>query len=199
MLDGMPPRDAELTRERLLEAATSEFAERGIAGARVDRIAATAGVNKAQIYHYFDSKDGLFDAVFSRFVQASVADESFDAADLPESAGRIFDQFEAAPEFARLVSWYRLERSRGDEPVAAIVEANATKLAGIRAAQRAGTVTGAFAPDVLLALVVTLATAWTSVPPEFTPSARNNTRARRRASVVEAVRRLVDPGGTIPR
>ena len=192
--DVMSPRDADATRERLLDAATAEFAERGIAGARVDRIAAAASANKAQIYHYFGSKDGLFDAVFSRFVQASVADESFDPTDLPGSAGRIFDQFEAAPDFARLVTWYRLERSPGDEPVAAIVEANAAKLAGIRAAQRAGTVTDAFAPDVLLPLLVTLATAWTSVPPEFTPSGRNNSRARRRASVVEAVRRLVAPG-----
>ncbi|HEY3483203.1 MAG TPA: TetR family transcriptional regulator, partial [Streptomyces sp.] len=50
-------RDAAETKRRLLAAATEEFAERGIAGARVDRIAAAAGCNKAMIYSYFGSKD----------------------------------------------------------------------------------------------------------------------------------------------
>jgi AcrR family transcriptional regulator len=48
-------RDAEATRQRLLDAAAEEFAARGIAGARVDRIAQAARSNKAQIYHYFGS------------------------------------------------------------------------------------------------------------------------------------------------
>lgn len=193
----MITRDAEATRERLLDAATAEFAERGIAGARVDRIAAAASSNKAQIYHYFGSKDGLFDAAFARFVHASAEVDTFDPEDLPESAGRIFDQFDRSPALARLVTWYRLERATSDRPITAIVEANAGKIAGIRAAQKAGLVTDALAPDVLLGIVVTVATTWTSVPPEFAPSARHNTRPKRRAAIVEAVRRLVAPDGTI--
>ena len=59
-------RDAEATKARLLEAATAEFAAYGIAGARIDRIAAAASVNKQMIYAYFGSKDALFDVVFSR-------------------------------------------------------------------------------------------------------------------------------------
>ena len=54
--------DAQATQRRLLEAAAQEFAARGIAGARVDRIAEVARSNKAQIYHYFGSKDDLYDA-----------------------------------------------------------------------------------------------------------------------------------------
>ena len=61
--------DAEATRRRLIEAATSEFAEYGIAGARVDRIAADARSNKAQIYRYFKNKEGLFDAVMTELAQ----------------------------------------------------------------------------------------------------------------------------------
>jgi AcrR family transcriptional regulator len=58
-------RDAARTKQRLLDAACDEFAEYGIAGGRVERIAAAAGCNKALIYAYFDSKDALFDAAFA--------------------------------------------------------------------------------------------------------------------------------------
>lgn len=193
----MTRRDAEATQQRLLDAATAEFALRGIAGARVDRIASAASSNKAQIYHYFGSKDGLFDAVFARFVHASVEEDPFDAEDLPDSAGRIFDQLEASPQLARLVTWYRLERSVDDAPIQAILDVNARKIAGIRAGQRAGRITTALTPDVLLGLVIGIASTWASIPPEFTPTARNNTRSKRRAAVVEAVRRLIAPDGTI--
>ncbi len=50
-------------RERILSAAAAEFAAHGLAGARVDRIAAAAGVNKQLLFHYFDSKAGLHRAV----------------------------------------------------------------------------------------------------------------------------------------
>ncbi|BCL80549.1 helix-turn-helix transcriptional regulator [Ktedonobacteria bacterium brp13] len=53
-------RDIQETKKRLLNAATNEFARRGIAGARVDRIADLAGCSKALIYDYFGNKDQLF-------------------------------------------------------------------------------------------------------------------------------------------
>ena len=59
-----PTPRGEATRQRIMDAAASEFAERGIAGARVDRIVAAAQSNKAQLYQYFGSKELLFDAVF---------------------------------------------------------------------------------------------------------------------------------------
>ena len=189
----MAPRDAEATRQRLLEAAAAEFAELGIAGARVDRIARAARTNKAQIYHYFGSKDGLFEAVLAGLLHDVVESDPFDADDLPESMGRIFDQFEDDPSLARLATWYRLERSADDPPHAAIVAANSGKVAAIRAAQREGRVTDVFPADILLGLLISLATTWASLPPEYTPSARNNTRPKRRAAVVESARRLVAP------
>ena len=63
-----PPRtrngdaDANATRNRILDVAMREFAENGFAGARVDRIAQRAGVNKQLLYYYFDDKKGLYDA-----------------------------------------------------------------------------------------------------------------------------------------
>ncbi|HEX2634694.1 MAG TPA: TetR/AcrR family transcriptional regulator [Bradyrhizobium sp.] len=51
------------TRKKLLTAARREFAKSGLAGARVDEIAARAGVNKQLLYHYFGDKDALYLAV----------------------------------------------------------------------------------------------------------------------------------------
>jgi TetR/AcrR family transcriptional regulator len=56
-------RNPEATRQKLLVAARREFAEGGLAGARVDEIAARAGVNKQLVYHYFGDKDALYLAV----------------------------------------------------------------------------------------------------------------------------------------
>jgi TetR/AcrR family transcriptional regulator len=56
-------RDPAATRQKLLTAARREFARSGLAGARVDEIAARAGVNKQLVYHYFGDKDALYLAV----------------------------------------------------------------------------------------------------------------------------------------
>ncbi|MGO4393141.1 TetR/AcrR family transcriptional regulator [Variovorax sp. M-6] len=53
-------RDAAATRAALTEAAVGEFSRNGFAGARVDEIARVAGVNKQLVYHYFESKQGLY-------------------------------------------------------------------------------------------------------------------------------------------
>ncbi len=59
-------RDPEATREAILTAATDEFAEHGLGGARVDRIAERAGINKRMLYYYFGQKEDLFLAVLER-------------------------------------------------------------------------------------------------------------------------------------
>ena len=51
------------TKQRLLDTATAEFAARGFDGAKVDRIAARAKVNKAMLYYHFQSKAGLYLAI----------------------------------------------------------------------------------------------------------------------------------------
>jgi AcrR family transcriptional regulator len=56
-------RDADRSQQTILLAARDEFALYGLAGARVDRIAERADINKRLIYYYFKSKDGLFLAV----------------------------------------------------------------------------------------------------------------------------------------
>jgi AcrR family transcriptional regulator len=50
------PRDADRSQKEILDAALAEFAEHGLGGARMDRIAERAGVNKRLIYYYFENK-----------------------------------------------------------------------------------------------------------------------------------------------
>src|SRR5271166_1886343 len=67
-------RSAE-TRSRILDAALTEFAANGLAGARTEQIAGAAGVNKALIYYYFESKEKLYAATLE-MVSARVRDRS---------------------------------------------------------------------------------------------------------------------------
>lgn len=60
-----PGRDAEATRDALLDAATELFAARGFDGTRVDQIAEQAGVNKALISYHFGGKQGLYNEILS--------------------------------------------------------------------------------------------------------------------------------------
>lgn len=56
-------RQPQSTKARILRAAREEFAQRGLEGARVDRIAERSEANKRMIYHYFENKDGLYKTV----------------------------------------------------------------------------------------------------------------------------------------
>ena len=58
----------QATRERILAAAKTEFAERGLAGARINSIATEANASKERLYAYFPSKGALFAAVTERLV-----------------------------------------------------------------------------------------------------------------------------------
>jgi TetR/AcrR family transcriptional regulator len=60
-------RQPEASRNAILKAALAEFAQEGLAGARMDAIAEAAGVNKALLYYYFHDKDALYGAVLDEF------------------------------------------------------------------------------------------------------------------------------------
>lgn len=181
-------RDAERTKRQILAAATEEFAERGIAGARVDRIATVAGCNKAMLYAYFGNKDGLFDAVFTAYVERYLTAVGFDAENLPVYAGRVFDYFERNPGDLRLATWYRMERPQSTQ-LEAVVAVNADRLTALQEAQVAGKVSADFTPVALLSLVQAIATNWSTMSPEY--KAAQPSRAQRRVAVVSAVERLL--------
>lgn len=183
-------RDSQETQRRLLEAAITEFSLCGIAGARVDRIAAAAKANKQAIYAYFGSKEALFAAAYEDRIRDFHASVQFDEYDLAEYGGRMFDKFEDAPETLRLTLWYQVEKSAGS-PLKAILESNEDKVERIVAAQREGKVSSTYAPVALLSLVRSTAMTWHTQIPElatlFPPD-----RHDRRAIVVRVIRQILD-------
>ena len=92
---------ADETKARILAAALDEFAAYGVAGARVDRIAATAGCNKNLLYVYFGSKENLFTAVLDQHLARVYEDIPFTPDDLPGFAGRVFDFAMSRPDLMR--------------------------------------------------------------------------------------------------
>ncbi len=184
----MAVRDPEAKRRRLLDAGLAEFATYGIAGARIDRIAKLAGCSAGLVYTYFGSKDELFEAVFEAIVQRAIADIPITPDDLPGYAGRLFDSHDSYPEVVRLITWHQLERV--GPPLKAVCEAVTAKTAAISAAQRTGAVSDRFQPEQIVALVLSLSAMWSSPGPE---TGAMTDRAFRRATVVDAVRRLVEP------
>lgn len=77
-------RDAEATKARILKAALSEFARNGLGGARVDVIADKASANKRMLYHYFGSKEELFQTVLENaYVDIRTAEQRLDLDHLP--------------------------------------------------------------------------------------------------------------------
>lgn len=104
-------RDPEASRRALLLAAVAEFAEKGLAGARVDEIARRAGVNKQLVYHYFGNKDDLFRAALEHvYAEIRTRERALALSDLPPVAamerlvGFSFDYLAEHPEFIALLN-----------------------------------------------------------------------------------------------
>ena len=178
-------RNADMTREKLLLAATAEFAAYGAAGARIDRIAESAGVNKRMIYAYFGNKERLFDTVLEHSLDLLAEAVPLTADDLPGYAGRLFDYLVDHPERHRLALWRTLESS---PPTEAETRSTAEKLEALSGAR---TRDDGLNPTAVLVFIMALVRAWPSTygalaQPSFADA------AAQRASVVEAVRRLTE-------
>lgn len=186
----MPPRDADATRARIMAAATAEFAEHGLAGGRVDRIAAAAQTNKAQLYHYFGNKETLFDLVFSRYVQTHLANGWFDPDRLPEYAAGVYDYYLQDPVLVRLATWARLERTPTGDLYARAGGVDVQVVARIERAQAEGVVVDTMDPLDIYSLVVGMASSWAQSSLTFTATAEDPEadHARRRAALADAVR-----------
>ena len=112
-------RDAGATKARILNAATIEFARLGLAGARVDEIAAKAEANKRMIYHYFGSKEGLFREVLeAAYLDIRNAEQALELDSLPAARALehlvrfTWDYYLQRPEFIRLVNSANLHLGR---------------------------------------------------------------------------------------
>ena len=150
-------RKRDVTLRRILEAATVEFAAQGFAGARVDRIARRARVNKRMLYYYFGSKRRLFGEVL-----AAAARRRLDA--VPSTAQSPVDVAVAwyrhaceHPELVRLLLWQALEgpptSASGDDKRSPSVDRLRTLIFG---ALKSGRLSPAFDVNVLLLALIAL-------------------------------------------
>jgi AcrR family transcriptional regulator len=112
-------RDADRSQGTILAAARDEFAEYGLGGARVDRIAERAGLNKRLIYYYFEDKEKLFQAVLEQAYRDIREQEAgLHLTDLePATAVRrlvefTWDYYIAHPEFLTLLNSANLHKAR---------------------------------------------------------------------------------------
>lgn len=150
------------TRQRILDAATREFAEHGIAGARTERVVAAARTNKAQLYAYFGSKEALFDAIFAASLDRITNVVPIGDADLADWAVRLYDEYLQRPDLIRLATWARLERRPQGHLVVDQYRVDEVKVRAIAAAQAAGRVR-AGEPFDIMAMVIAMSMAWSPV------------------------------------
>lgn len=177
--------NTDRTKALLLSAAAKEFGQRGLAGARVDRIAMSAGVNKERIYQYFQNKEGLFEAVLGEMARAvaAVPLQGTGATAVGDYAGRLFDRYCDDEILSRLQFWEGLEEGvpghrEGQMTRSWMPEVNAlaSALPGIE---------GDVVEELLLSMVA-LCAGWRVIPrrdsmPALDPEAQN---AERRESIV---------------
>lgn len=156
--------DTERTRALLIEAATTHFAQRGLAGTRVDAVARDAGVNKERIYQYFGNKEGLFEAALTHALECfltAVPLEGEGASAIGEFAGCLHDEYADHPALPRLLAWEGLERGVLDVERDARARACRENAAMIQAACPS---LGVEESTHLLLTVVSLATAYWTLP-----------------------------------
>ncbi len=188
-------RSAAATRARILQAAAKEFAAHGLAGARIDRIAAAAKANKQLLYAYFGDKKKLFEIVLNERLIELFEAVPFTPHDLPNYVGKLFDFLMNDQEYRRLSAWRRLEVPH----LATSMPKDAFRswLQQIAECQDKGVITSRLAPAEILMLLTALPYSWVNSPqalrhqlPVDTPDALTE----RRKAVIEAARRIIAPG-----
>jgi TetR/AcrR family transcriptional regulator len=154
-------RDAERTRERILEAALVEFGEHGFAGARISAIAGRAGVNEQLISYYFDGKEGLYRTLQQRWqvTSAGASRPDLPIADVVAAFLRLNVEQRS---FARLLVWDGLIDSGGDggEQEPYFIE----MVEELRRRQQAGELAYDLDPAYVLLLLFAAALAPTVIP-----------------------------------
>ncbi len=119
----------EQSRGAILKAAVAEFAREGVAGARTDAIARSAGVNKALLYYYFKDKENLYQAVLDEvFRGVRIAIQNALSQDLPPRerlkayVGAHFDYIASNPLYPRIVHAEFLRASRSPSGIQRIAK-----------------------------------------------------------------------------
>jgi AcrR family transcriptional regulator len=150
-----PRRDAGRSKRAILDAALVEFSEQGHAGARIDAIAARAGVSKPLIYAYFGDKDALYAAALREaYVQIRVGERALDLEHRdPEDAIRALvaftlEHFVSKPWF---ISMLNTENLRGGATIGAIEDVSEIQsplVSRLREVLDRGVAMGRFRPGI---------------------------------------------------
>lgn len=142
-------------RAAILAAARAAFAARGLRGARVNEIAAQAGLNKQLIYYYFGSKEALYQAALEDVYREIRSQEAglrlADMAPVEAMAtliGFSFDYLAAHPEFIGLLNHENAQGGTHVRESRAIRETNSPLIDMLAATLRRGVQAGAFRPGV---------------------------------------------------
>jgi AcrR family transcriptional regulator len=143
--------DPERTQANILQVAEVEFGEKGLAGARIDEIAAATQTSKRMIYYYFGSKEGLYLAVLeeaSRRVREVEGELHLDDLEPEEALRRLvaftFDHHLHHESYIRLVMAENINRGEFLAQSPRIQELNVPAIAAIRRLYERGVKAGAF-------------------------------------------------------
>jgi AcrR family transcriptional regulator len=143
--------EAELVRLNILEIAAQEFADKGLAGARVDEIADKINSSKRMIYYYFGGKEELYRAVLEqayakiRTREAAANYEAMRAEEaLKQYVGHTFDYHAEHPEFVRLVMNENIHYGEHIRAVPGLKERNHSVIATLQAILDKGVKEGRF-------------------------------------------------------
>ena len=147
--------DPERTKANIMEVAAAEFGEKGLAGARIDEIAAATQTSKRMIYYYFGSKEGLYLAVLEEsYRRVRDIESDLHLQDLePEAALRrlvafTFDHHLANENYIRLVMSENINRGQYLAQSPRIQELNVPAIAAIRDLYERGLRKGVFRPGL---------------------------------------------------
>ena len=148
-------RNADATRAKILQAALTEFSERGLPEASTDAIAERCGVNKRMIYYYFGSKEGLYLAVLEKAygdIRALEANLELEALDPVEALRRLieltFDYDDSHTEFVRLVTIENIHQAKHLSEASSIRRINLRVIELIGAILDRGRAMGRFRADL---------------------------------------------------
>ena len=147
--------DPERTRAAILQAAVTEFGEKGLAGARIDAIAAATQTSKRMIYYYFGNKDGLYLAALEHsYAQVRDRESSLQLDDMdPETALRclvtvMFDHHLGNENYIRIVMSENMNRGRYLAQSKRIQELNRPAITVLRGIYERGVSDGVFRPGL---------------------------------------------------
>lgn len=158
-------RDPSRSRKLILDAAMTEFATHGYAGARIAAIAARAGVNQQLISYYFDGKEGLYQAMSEAWRQRE-SELVPPGTPLPEQVRRYALEALSNAEGVRLLAWGGLEYAGPDTDPDQVPRSERMQgsINQLRALQEAGRLPAELDPGCLLIMVMAAAMATTTLP-----------------------------------